>query len=600
MPDAVRHSVSPVSPLGRTVRRRFTTYNHQHVERSSVPGAHIIAYLVSFLFPCKAAEAQLRPWRRATTQLNEVSSLQDINSLSAILDRGESAGDAVVVLGSAALNADSNNMLVVSNEASTVAAGSAEVNSLTPTPPEPNQGPKVTTLEIPGTVSASGVRPDYTSQDSSFATYVSICLHGLRSCAQALRVDTAGYDDNIRDLGSFIVSHHSKKLAAKINTIRYMWFKRETDDAPPPVRLCDWKPSTSAEQDEDFVFPDDPQFSYYLDRNPAFSKRPVPQQPSQSQRVVAARDSIAFPNTLLSLLNSLERYLDRQSFAAAAQALATMHVFVQSIPVQFWRSHGTMQIFSEIDYDFEDLRHVAVPVNESSIDSDEWIPESCKQFIRSFDSLCSVVSATQYLTQRQAFYAPVPFNVSVISTSIGATLEIPSQAVEVRAVVEHWYKGNQISKIDISLLYDEITNNLNIRGSCHCEASILAALLTEDSSEDMREVNPTLFPGDRVIGLSKKPCPICYCLCEVLNVQHDLKVSLPSPHKVYSTWIPPAWLPVYDLGQLEARLLEKLRAMCSLIADHDKSRTLPPASSDSDIHHPWFASADGPITIDLE
>lgn len=222
---------------------------------------------------------------------------------------------------------------------------------------------------------------------------MSTCLRGLRSCAQVRRVNRDMYGSHIRALASFIVSQHSDKLISKVNTIRSVWFTRKGDGSPPPppLRLCDWTSSPRAEEEEAFVFMDDLEFSYVLDRNPAFVKRTDPVERGREQRVVAAQDSVAFQSTLLILLDNLEEFLLQADFAAAVQILGSIHAFAHAIPLSFWQNSYVQQMFAgeskitslvlvfsnadttendqDISHSPEDWRKLELPATESPADS---------------------------------------------------------------------------------------------------------------------------------------------------------------------------------------------------------------------------------------
>lgn len=126
---------------------------------------------------------------------------------------------------------------------------------------------------------------------------------------------------------------------------------------------------------------------------------------------------------------------------------------------------------------------------------DDRIPDNCKQFIRTFDSLCAVTTAVEYLANRSVFRAPVSFNVSMVAVPSGAPPK--SSDIELRAVINYWKKKGDISVSEAEQLYEKIPDKPSVGGSCHCEADVMATLCAQgfaNAPREMREViNPTMF-----------------------------------------------------------------------------------------------------------
>ena len=107
------------------------------------------------------------------------------------------------------------------------------------------------------------------------------------------------------------------------------------------------------------------------------------------------------------------------------------------------------------------------------------------------------------------------------------------------------------------------------------------------------------------IGVAKKSCAICYLTADTVNHWlkkrgHQLQFRLPGAHSVYSTWMPPTWLPIEVLNDLEAVMLARLKSM---LVDHDGAGQSSPNDTDDegvDSFQPEQSDFMGQVYLELD
>ncbi|TCD63281.1 hypothetical protein EIP91_005771 [Steccherinum ochraceum] len=102
-------------------------------------------------------------------------------------------------------------------------------------------------------------------------------------------------------------------------------------------------------------------------------------------------------------------------------------------------------------------------------------------------------------------------------------------------------------------------------------------MLHARQTDTVAELGPTKY----TIGVSKKCCPFCWDLGQILRTEYHLNFVLPGDHSVYSPWIPPP-LGLSDdvLRQLEVVLLQRLKDMLNVPHDRSHLMFLGPSESD--------------------
>ncbi|THH27542.1 hypothetical protein EUX98_g6645 [Antrodiella citrinella] len=213
-------------------------------------------------------------------------------------------------------------------------------------------------------------------------------------------------------------------------------------------------------------------------------------------------------------------------------------------------------------------------------------------FIRDVDSLAAPIVATRYLTSMKIFQKSTSLHVSLLSfthptlpAENNTTAQNKAIRSEITALLTGWRDRNVLDEERHTAITKIVDGTkLKLEGRFHCEAGIMALLYAKLRGPDQEE-NPlreSEFP--LTIGVSKKCCPICWELGQILSADFELSVALPGTHSVFSFWIPPSWLPDNVLAKLELVLLEKLRLMTTPppLSNQSSPSSAPSASGDED------------------
>ncbi|KAJ7071852.1 hypothetical protein B0H15DRAFT_85349 [Mycena belliarum] len=120
-----------------------------------------------------------------------------------------------------------------------------------------------------------------------------------------------------------------------------------------------------------------------------------------------------------------------------------------------------------------------------------------------------------------------------------------------------------------------------MRGACHSEAGLMAAILSGMKSNDDAQLE-SAAELRMAIGVAKKCCPICRMLSEQALEQYDVHVELPGRHSRYHPWVAPHWLPRQITAELESRLILIVHGMTKHMKDLHSSRSSSPSSDRSD------------------
>ncbi|KAJ7284676.1 hypothetical protein C8J57DRAFT_1497569 [Mycena rebaudengoi] len=157
----------------------------------------------------------------------------------------------------------------------------------------------------------------------------------------------------------------------------------------------------------------------------------------------------------------------------------------------------------------------------------------------------------------------------VASTDVTITSK-PIPIFTASQLVRRWKeKGGWSSDISDRILEELATQSISSsRGQTHCEAGILASLVSEISATTGDIVIPNLqqlrehaSEGKSIpIGVAKKCCPACYRLAQVIIRERHLQVQLPGYHARWHPWVPPHWLPNDIMAELELDFLRVVEA----------------------------------------
>lgn len=188
----------------------------------------------------------------------------------------------------------------------------------------------------------------------AFPKYVTTCLEGLRSYAQARSLNAADLKFRMTDLLAFIILNHRETLISRINAICCVFFDRKDGCK----RLCDWTAPQSDEDNPDIVLPSDSHYSPVLEAYPAFKKQTDPAKPDGSRHILAAKNITAFRDVLRDLLDTLRKDLDVQlpdaqgllpateTMGQATRTLVTIYRLMRATPHELWWNRPFVQILA--------------------------------------------------------------------------------------------------------------------------------------------------------------------------------------------------------------------------------------------------------------
>ncbi|TCD67980.1 hypothetical protein EIP91_011649 [Steccherinum ochraceum] len=306
-------------------------------------------------------------------------------------------------------------------------------------------------------------------------------------------------------------------------------------------------------------------------------------------------NGLFFVTTLFKLLNSISEE------NKVPGTLIEFHAFMKLVPKEFWNSAIIKAFFEEKaaarkvadqkradeakdpsegggKNDDEDEDDDTPSTVGSDIDL-EGMADSVKTFIRRIDSVSASTTATHFLVYRPIFRSAVEFKIKLIHSQY-YTLQ-PGE-LDVNDLIAGWETKKLLSKKAANDLRDirrqhpdrgDVSRGLS--GGCHCEATLMAMLHASGSNTTAQ-----LGSSRYTIGVSKKCCPFCWDLGQILNDKYNLNLALPGHHSVYSPWIPPSGLADDDLKELEKVLLGRLQDM--LDVPHDRSNATSPGPSEPD------------------
>ncbi|KAJ7284677.1 hypothetical protein C8J57DRAFT_699514 [Mycena rebaudengoi] len=180
------------------------------------------------------------------------------------------------------------------------------------------------------------------------------------------------------------------------------------------------------------------------------------------------------------------------------------------------------------------------------------------------NAVCAWTTASQVL-----------LGTKIIRTSLAIDLhivELPQQPIPIfttSQLVRRWKeKGGWSSDISDRILEKLATQSISSnQGQTHCEAGILASLVSETATTDdivipnLQQLREHASEGKSIpIGVAKKCCPACYRLAQVIIRERHLQIQLPGYHARWHSWVPPYWFPDDIMAKLELDFLRVVEA----------------------------------------
>jgi len=198
------------------------------------------------------------------------------------------------------------------------------------------------------------------------------------------------------------------------------------------------------------------------------------------------------------------------------------------------------------------------------------------------NALCAWTTAPRNLLRGQFSKATAVIHLSVIDLP-----RAPIATIDAETLMGHWTDKGKWSPQMVTEITARVRNLKpsvsSAAGACHCEAGLMASFLSHSrakpqsggpspdaGSQDAVDQEPgvlaTVFQTKEIktafaVGVTKKSCPVCRMLGEILQKKYSLDVELPVQHTRYYRWVPPHCLPSEVLQSLEEHLLEVIMEM---------------------------------------
>ncbi|KAJ7721045.1 hypothetical protein B0H16DRAFT_379753 [Mycena metata] len=291
-----------------------------------------------------------------------------------------------------------------------------------------------------------------------------------------------------------------------------------------------------------------------------------------------------------AIFNTLDLYkrdVEAENIGQALLGSFVLHRLLSSIPSSVWALPSIQQIITScrLDTPNADLHSAQNDAEDedTEIVSSEDVSDAPLRgaqhreiavFIRTVDTTTAWTTAAGYLVATVFTKDPrQEINLTVV--------DLPRQTIRQqnpKGLVRHWAAEELWDKRlcqQVEKLLEEGPHNTKA-GACHCEAGIIASLACKlaaaSSGEEYSELEPAglreairqLTDGSDSsrqyfsIGVSKKCCPSCKLLADVILGTYKVKVQVPGSHTRFHPWVPPAWLPERVLLSLENKILMRL------------------------------------------
>ncbi|KAJ7267521.1 hypothetical protein C8J57DRAFT_1327932 [Mycena rebaudengoi] len=448
--------------------------------------------------------------------------------------------------------------------------------------------------------------PSFSPEPITFALYVEQSLSLIRAAAARLATDPSCRNTVMNAVCIYFVASCRSKLSGRITRC---WESYVEED------LKNWTPTEKTIPESSIIISG----SFIPDQLKILGLQPT----SNSSYTFNLSTVTLWWKAVLRFLMLLTKLVQNKKPASSiAIASLHLHILLRKLPASFWalgsldahllrcKKHKgvdkvpTHQKDDDEQNDDDDDDPVEDSLAGNPLMDSTTAPHSAS-FCRIVDALSAWTTGPQFLLSEGLARASIPIHVSVIDLP-----RTPIPPVDADTLLQRWIdKGNWSDRIgDKILLTVKKLTLTSLRGACHCEAGLIASLLVHSrlpskggDSEDQAAPGPAVLSaaldteanlytvwhpfltslvqdmtGERSIGVAKKCCPLCRILGDVLEEKYGLHITLPGQHTKFFPWVPPSWLQLDALQEMEQRLLRILEEMVE--KKLSTSRTSSPAS----------------------
>ncbi|KAF8215037.1 hypothetical protein K438DRAFT_1749137 [Mycena galopus ATCC 62051] len=244
-----------------------------------------------------------------------------------------------------------------------------------------------------------------------------------------------------------------------------------------------------------------------------------------------------------------------------------------------------------------------------------------RAFYRAIDAVCAWTTGSRYILSSSIAKSKAPLSLSIVDLP---REDVPEHSVEVLAarwmergrwtpsthqIVTESLRSFQAdaqekeSKARRRAMSGTVTTEgavevetsaptiASVSGACHCEAGLIASVIIRQFQLEP-QLEPTVLTdgfadldvspeASFTIGVAKKCCPTCKFLIDILRTDNRFKIDIAGAHSRFTPWVPPTWLPLKVLDQMEERLLSVVKNMVTE-RNFSGSRASSPASDQGD------------------
>ncbi|TCD66970.1 hypothetical protein EIP91_000699 [Steccherinum ochraceum] len=495
----------------------------------------------------------------------EVPEMKILNFLAFILSRnitGDDRRDLVVAILATGLTVGENNVTVMIAEPTSSIISHDRKDE---TAEERNAGGL---LSPPKTALGTDECPPIVEYSDYLKTVIDLLLR----CAHSPKGSQARRDE-VQNLTRVVVSQRLHRLQFKARALKRRYFQ---SGAPSNLLELPYEPA-------EFKFKFDPPSAW---RTQTLSD--MIEAGYTTQKPVPGSDSRYFASGsfFIELISEHVSYCSEcaeSDIDSLVKSMYELRKLLKAIPEAFWKSPtlvGALSSVKDVKEDEENDRNkdydstVASELNTGSL-----IPD-VQDFVRQLDALTAPTTAIKFLVNKRIFQTSLEFSINLVNAPhpcLG-----PGNLIEEGDILlSEWQAGKRLTEQGVRTLRQMIneSNTLEkpfaLSGSCHCEATLMAKVHA-DSRGNHGQSSPFS------IGVSKKCCPLCWELGNVLCDQHNLNVTLLGHNGVYAPWVPPPGLSDTVLNELELVLLERLKTKLGKDKFFLGSRHTSPGSSSSE------------------
>ncbi|KAF5345724.1 hypothetical protein D9757_014964 [Collybiopsis confluens] len=166
----------------------------------------------------------------------------------------------------------------------------------------------------------------------------------------------------------------------------------------------------------------------------------------------------------------------------------------------------------------------------------EFFPEQHEHItdsvIRAYDTVLAWHTSANFLFRHRHLFPNPNLNIQFLSYNPMASLRFSNLQAACQDILAWKDPNGSFHSGHYQELAAEASN-----GTVHAEALLMSYLISAEAPEEIRKL------AEKVIGVGKKCCAICWLLAQILTQQRLAHFVLPGTHATYYPWVAPLNLP---------------------------------------------------------